>query len=146
MPIVRAALYMRVSSIVQAKEGDSIPAQKAALEKYAKDKGYVIYDEYIDDGISGTKEDRDELQRLLKDVELGFIDIILVTKLDRWYRSIRHYLNTQELLEKHNVSWTAIWEPIYDSSTAQGRLIISTMMSIAQYEAENTVERLVSGG
>ena len=138
----RAALYMRVSTDKQAKEGDSIPAQKEALERYAREKGYIIVDTYIDDGISGTKADRDELQRLLEDVKQGRIDIVLVTKLDRWFRSIRHYLNTQELLEKHHVSWTAIWEPIYDTSTAQGRLIISQMMSIAQFEAENTSQRI----
>lgn len=142
MPIVRAALYMRVSTEKQVKEGDSIAAQQSALERYAKEKGYVIAGEYIDDGISGTKADRDELQRLLEDVKQGRIDIVLVTKLDRWFRSIRHYLNTQELLEKHHVSWTAIWEPIYDTSTAQGRLIISQMMSIAQFEAENTSQRI----
>lgn len=142
MPIIRAALYMRVSTDKQAKEGDSIPAQKEALERYAKEKGYVIAGEYIDDGVSGTKSDRDELQKLLDDVKQGRIDIVLVTKLDRWFRSIRHYLNTQEILDKHKVPWIAIWEPIYDTSTPQGRLIINQMMSIAQFEAENTSQRI----
>ena len=64
----RAALYMRVSSTKQVKEGDSIPAQKDALTKYAKDKGMIIAGEYLDDGISGTRADRDELSRLLDDV------------------------------------------------------------------------------
>ena len=138
----RAALYMRVSTDKQAKEGDSIPAQKSALEKYAKEKGYAIAGEYIDDGVSGTKSDRDELQKLLEDVKQGRIDIVLVTKLDRWFRSIRHYLNTQEILDKRKVPWIAIWEPIYDTSTPQGRLIINQMMSIAQFEAENTSQRI----
>lgn len=138
----RAALYMRVSTDKQAKEGDSIPAQQSALERYAKEKGYVIAGEYIDDGVSGTKSDRDELQKLLDDVKQGQIDIVLVTKLDRWFRSIRHYLNTQEILDKHKVPWVAIWEPIYDTSTPQGRLIINQMMSIAQFEAENTSQRI----
>lgn len=142
MPIIRAALYMRVSTDKQAKEGDSIPAQKEALERYAKEKGYVIAGEYIDDGVSGTKSDRDELQKLLDDVKQSRIDIVLVTKLDRWFRSIRHYLNTQEILDKHKVPWIAIWEPIYDTSTPQGRLIINQMMSIAQFEAENTSQRI----
>ena len=142
MPIIRAALYMRVSTDKQAKEGDSIPAQKEALERYAKEKGYVIAGEYIDDGVSGTKSDRDELQKLLDDVKQSRIDIVLVTKLDRWFRSIRHYLNTQEILDKHKVHWIAIWEPIYDTSTPQGRLIINQMMSIAQFEAENTSQRI----
>lgn len=139
----RVALYMRVSSESQVKEGDSIPAQRDALTKYAKEKGYIIAGEYLDDGVSGTKySQRDELQRLLSDVQSGKIDLILITRLDRWFRSVRHYTATQEILDKHNVGWTAIWEPIYDTTTPQGRLIVNQMMSIAQFEAENTGQRI----
>lgn len=139
----RAALYCRVSSAQQVKEGDSIPAQREALRKYAKDHNFLIAGEYIDDGISGTKySQRDELQRMLSDVEAGKIDILIFTKLDRYFRSVRHYTATQAILDKHNVGWTAIWEPIYDTTTPQGRLIVNQMMSIAQFEAENTGQRI----
>ena len=139
----RVALYMRVSSDAQVKEGDSIPAQRDALTKYAKDKGYIIAGEYLDDGISGTKySQRDELQRMLSDVEAGKIDLISFTKLDRFFRSVRHYTATQAILDKHGVGWIAIWEPIYDTTTPQGRLIVNQMMSIAQFEAENTSQRI----
>ena len=139
----RAALYIRVSSDKQVKEGDSIPAQREALRKYAKEHNFLIAGEYIDDGISGTKySQRDELQRLLDDVAAGKIDLIAFTKLDRWFRSVRHYTATQAILDKYNVGWTAIWEPIYDTTTPQGRLIVNQMMSIAQFEAENTGQRI----
>lgn len=138
----RVALYMRVSSTKQVKEGDSIPAQRDALTKYAKEKGYSVAGEYLDDGVSGTRADRDELSRLLEDVKAGKIDIILCTKLDRLYRNIKHYLNMMEVLDKHNVGWLAIWEPVYDTTTPQGRLIVNQMMSIAQFEAENTGQRI----
>lgn len=139
----RIALYMRVSSDQQVKEGDSIPAQRDALTKYAKEKGYVIAGEYLDDGVSGTKySQRDELQRMLSDVEAGKIDLIIFTKLDRFFRSVRHYTATQEILDRHGVWWLAIWEPIYDTTTPQGRLIVNQMMSIAQFEAENTSQRI----
>ena len=141
--MTRAALYIRVSSDRQAKEGDSIPAQREALRQYVAKKGYVIAGEYIDDGISGTKySQRDELQRLLSDVQDGQIDIILFTKLDRWFRSIRHYMRTQDILDRYRVGWLAIWEPIYDTTTPQGRLIVNQMLSIAQFEAENTGQRV----
>lgn len=141
--MIRAAIYIRVSSAIQAQEGDSIPAQVDALQKYIADRpDLVLVGTYIDDGVSGTKEDRDELQRMLADVRQGKIDKILVTKLDRLYRSIRHYLNLQDTLDKCGVNWLAIWEPIYDTSTPQGRLIINQMMSIAQFEAENTGQRI----
>lgn len=139
----RTAIYLRVSSITQVQEGDSIPAQRTALRKYIDDHDDLIFSgEYLDDGVSGTRSDRDELKRLLCDVEDGKIDLILATKLDRIYRSIRHYLNFQDTLDKHGVNWLAIWEPIYDTSTPQGRLIINQMMSIAQFEAENTGQRI----
>lgn len=139
----RTAAYLRVSSDRQAREGDSIPAQRDAIRTYINDRDdLVLAGEYLDDGISGTKADRDELQRLLDDVEAGKIDLILFTKLDRWFRSVRHYTATQEILDRHGVGWTAIWEPIYDTTNPAGRLIINQMMSIAQFEAENTGSRI----
>lgn len=140
----RTAIYIRVSSDKQVQEGDSIAAQRQALTKYIDDRpDLVLAGEYIDDGISGTKySQRDELQRLLEDVRAGKIDHIAFTKIDRWFRSVRHYTATQEILDRHNVSWTAIWEPIYDTTTPQGRLIVNQMMSIAQFEAENTGQRI----
>lgn len=138
--MIRAAIYARVSTEAQAKEGDSIPAQLDALRKYVKEHAdMVLVDEYVDDGVSGTKfAERDELQRMLADVRSGKIDIIYFTKLDRFYRSIRHYTATQEVLDKYHVDWKAIWEPVYDTTTPAGRLIVNQMMSIAQFEAENT--------
>ena len=139
----RVALYVRVSTEKQAKDGDSISAQLSALHDYSKNRNYIISGEYVDDGVSGTKyETRDELQRLLHDVESGKIDIILVTKLDRLFRSLKLYIKTQEILDRYHVDWTAIWEPIYDTTTPSGRLIVNQMMSIAQFEAENTSQRI----
>lgn len=139
----RTAAYLRVSSDKQAREGDSIPAQRDALLTYINDRDdLILAGEYLDDGLSGTKADRDELQRLLADVEAGKIDLIIFTKLDRWFRSVRHYTATQEILDRHGVGWIAIWEPIYDTTNPAGRLIINQMMSIAQFEAENTGARI----
>lgn len=140
---MRAAIYCRVSSEKQSKEGDSISAQLDALRKYIRKYSYECVGEFVDDGISGTKySERDELQRLLQLVQEDKVDIILITKLDRWFRSIRHYVATQAILDEHNVGWLAIWEPIYDTTTPQGRLIVNQMMSIAQFEAENTSSRI----
>lgn len=134
---------MRVSSAQQSQEGDSIPAQREALRKYIDSRPDMIcVGEYLDDGISGTKYDRDELQRMLADVENDNIDVILVTKMDRLHRSLRNFLNMQDILEKHHCTWMAIWEPMYDSSTPQGKMIINTMMNLAQFEAEQTGQRI----
>lgn len=140
----RTAIYIRVSSDKQVQEGDSIAAQRQALTKYIDDRpDLVLAGEYIDDGISGTKySQRDELQRLLEDVRNGKVDHIIFTKIDRWFRSVRHYTATQEILDQYNVTWTAIWEPFFGTTTPQARLVTNQMMSIAQFEAEHTGQRI----
>lgn len=141
----RTAIYIRVSTDQQAKDGDSVADQVTSLRKYVTDhQDMILQGEYVDDGVSGRKADRDELNRLLDDVRAGMIDVILFTKLDRWFRSVRHYTATQEILDKHGVTWLAIREPIYDTTTPAGRLIVNQMMSIAQFEAENTGQRIRS--
>ena len=139
---MRAALYCRVSTATQVKDGDSIAAQLDALNKYAVERKYQIIGTFVDDGISGTKYDRDEFQKMLDMVESGKVDIILVTKMDRLHRSLRNFLNMQDILDQHHCNWIAIWEPMYDTTTPQGRMIINTMMNLAQFEAENTGQRI----
>jgi len=139
---MRVGIYARVSTDIQAKEGDSIQAQLSALREYAKKNGYEVVGEYIDDGISGTLlNERDELQRMLDDVRDGKIDLLIFTKLDRYFRNLKHYLNTQEVLDKYNVPWIAIWEN-YETRTPQGRLMVNQMLSFAQFEAEQTGQRI----
>lgn len=138
---MRAALYARVSTIQQTDK-DSIPAQVDALKKYAEEHNYEIQDIYIDDGISGSLlAERDELQRLLSNVEAGNIDIILVCKLDRWFRSVKHYMTVQEILDKHNVPWKTIWES-YETVSPTGRLMVTQMLAFAEYECANTSLRI----
>jgi len=142
--VIKTACYIRVSTDRQAKEGDSVPAQRDALRKYLEEHDNMISaGEYIDDGVSGRKfQERGELQRLIDDIKAGKVDMIIFTKLDRWFRSIRHYTATQEVLDKYGVTWLAIWEPIYDTTTPAGRLVVNQMMSVAQFEAENTSARI----
>lgn len=143
--MIRAALYIRVSTEEQAVHGISLDAQKVALTEYAKKNNYEIIDYYEDEGISARKKiyRREAFQRLMTDVENGKIDIILFTKLDRWFRNIADYYKIQEKLEKCNVNWKTIYEN-YDTSTAAGRLHINIMLSVAQDEADRTSERIKS--
>ena len=139
---MRAALYCRVSTEKQVKDGDSIAAQLEALHKYANDRKYQIIGTFVDDGISGTKNDRDEFQRMIDLVQQDAVDIICVTKMDRLHRSLRNFLNMQDILDRHRCNWIAIWEPMYDTTTPQGRMIINMMMNLAQFEAEQTGQRV----
>ena len=112
MRIRRVALYVRVSTEEQALKGFSIEAQKAALEEYCKKNNMKIVDIYADEGISGAKPPlkRPALKRLLEDVESGKIDMILFTKLDRWFRSVKEYFKVQDVLDNNKVEWKAVQE------------------------------------
>lgn len=136
-------LYIRVSTEEQAIHGLSIAAQSAALEQWAQDYGHNVVGTYIDAGISARKpaKKRPELQRLLADVQAGKGELIVFTKLDRWFRNISEYYKVQEVLERHHVDWRTIHED-YDTSTASGRLKINIMLSVAQDEADRTSERI----
>lgn len=139
----RVFLYIRVSTEEQAIHGLSIEAQTAALKEWAKRSGCKIIDTYVDAGISARKpaSKRPELQRLLEDIRSGKGDLVVFTKLDRWFRSISEYYKVQEVLEKHRVDWKTIQED-YDTTTASGRLKINIMLSVAQDEADRTSERI----
>ncbi len=141
--MIRCAAYIRVSTEEQALHGYSLEAQKEALTGYAKNHCFTIVDYYIDEGVSARKKmgKRKEFLRMITDVEANRIDLIIFTKLDRWFRNIADYYKIQEILEAHQVNWKTIYEN-YDTSTANGRLHINIMLSIAQDEADRTSERI----
>lgn len=139
----RCAIYIRVSTEEQHLNGLSLPAQRMALEEYAEKHEYAIVGVYADEGISARKSmiKRKELMRLLEDIKQGKIDMVLVTKLDRWFRNIKDYNITEEILRKHNCYWKTIFEN-YDSSTANGQMVINIMLSVNQAECDRTSERI----
>lgn len=141
--IKRVALYIRVSTEEQALHGYSLDAQEEALKQYAEDKGYLIVGIYRDEGFSARKPaiKRPKMQELLGDVKAGKIDLILFTKLDRWFRSVREYHTVQAVLDKAQVAWQAILED-YSTTTADGRLKVNIMLSVAENEADRTSERI----
>lgn len=141
--IIRTAIYIRVSTDQQAREGDSLREQEETLMAYIRDHDDMVHaGTYIDEGISGQKLDREEFQQLMRDVQDRKIDQIIFTKLDRWFRSLRHYLNTQAVLDKYGVSWKAVHQPYFDTSTAYGRAFVSQSMTWAELEAQNTSDRI----
>lgn len=142
---IRCALYDRVSTENQVENGISLDTQKDALTEYAKNHGYEIVGYYSDEGITARKkmQNRKELLRLLEDVKRDKIDLILVTKLDRWFRNIKDYHNTQSILEAHNCNWKTIFED-YDTSTSNGRFAINIMLSVNENECDRDSERIKS--
>lgn len=141
--ILRAGLYERVSTDEQAKFGFSIKTQIEALEEHCEKNGIKVVNHYTDDGVSGGKAafKRPAMSRLLDDVKAGKIDIILFTRLDRWFRNVPEYYKVQEMLDKQGVQWKAIWED-YDTTSSNGRMAITIFLAIAQAEREKGSERI----
>lgn len=141
--IEEVALYIRVSTEEQALNGDSLRTQKEELTKYALANHFHITGIYEDDGFSATNLKRPALQKMLEDVKQGKINRILITKLDRLSRGVRNYYKILDVLDENDVYWTTIFEK-YDSSTANGRLHINIMLSVAENESAQTSERIRS--
>lgn len=141
--ILRVALYPRVSTEEQATNGYSLSLQEESLVRYANEHGYKITGIYRDEGNSARKPvmKRKVMLQLLEDVKAGKIDRILFLKLDRWFRNVREYHIVQQILEAHGVTWQATMED-YDTVTANGRLRVNIMLSVAENESDRTSERI----
>lgn len=143
--LVRVALYIRVSGEEQKIKGLSLESQRERLEAYAKEQGWIIVGVYIDAAKTARKKlhKRSEFQRMLDSVRHDEIDMLLFTRLDRWFRSVPDYYKVMEVLEAHHCEWKTIDDGEgYDTTTASGRLYINIKLSIAQNEADLDGERI----
>lgn len=140
---MRVALYARVSTEEQAIHGLSIAVQQENLRNWANENHHTIADIYVDAGISARKSalKRPDLQRLLRDVRAGKIDMIAFTKLDRWFRNVKEYYKVQDVLDEYHVFWKTIEEE-YETETSAGRFKVNIMLSVAESEADRTSERI----
>ena len=141
--ILRIGIMCRVSTDEQALHGDSLEAQETALVEYANTHNMKIYKIYRDAGFSARKPvlKRPAMLELLKDVKEGKLDMVIFTKLDRWFRNIQEYYKIQEILDKHKVTWKSILED-YSTTTADGRFKVNIMLSVNEQEADRTSERI----
>lgn len=121
--VIKAAIYTRVSTTEQAREGYSLEAQEKVLREYCVLKKYQIIDIYSDEGISGKDiTHRPEMNRLLADAKAQKFDIILVWKLTRFSRRLSDLTKTCEDLEKWNV-YLVSYSESFDCSTPAGKMI-----------------------
>ena len=141
----KAGLYIRVSTLEQAREGYSIGAQTERLEAYAKAKGYVVHDTYTDAGESGGKLERPELQRLIRDIKNKRLDTVVVLKLDRLSRSQRDTLHLiQDVFLPNGVEFISVNES-FDTSSSFGIAMIGILSVFAELERSTITERLEMG-
>ena len=141
-PETRVAIYTRVSTEDQAKEGFSLDAQRERLEAYCKARGWTIAKTYVDDGHSGRDTKRPAYQRMIE--ERGEWDTLLVIKMDRIHRNSRNFMEMMENLQGWGRNFVSATES-FDTSTAMGRFVMDIIQRIAQLESEQIGERVYMG-
>ncbi|WP_027086814.1 recombinase family protein [Cohnella panacarvi] len=142
----RVALYIRVSTEEQAKEGFSLEAQEATLSQHCENLGYIVVGKYIDDGKSGKDMNRPALQELLKDCSQKKFDIVLVWKLSRLSRKLKDTLQLIEDFEKDDVSFLSYSEQFYNSkNNSTNKLMLSMVGGFAEFERSTIVENVKLG-
>jgi len=143
--MTETAIYVRVSTEEQVKEGYSIRGQEQKLKDYARIKDWQIYDVYIDEGISGKNiTARPEINRLIEDVQNGNVKNVLVFKIDRLTRSTSDLIYLIDLFNEHNCAFNSLMESI-DTQTASGRMFLKIIGIFAEFERENISERIILG-
>jgi DNA invertase Pin-like site-specific DNA recombinase len=139
--VTRAALYVRVSTL---NHGQDPTMQLKELRQYCARREFEIAGEYVDRGISGSKERRPELGRLLADCRKRKVDAVVVYRYDRFARSLRQLVNALEEFRSLGIDFVSLHEGV-DTSTPNGRLVFGIFASIAEFERELIRDRVRSG-
>ena len=139
---MRVAVYTRVSTEDQAKEGFSLEAQGERLEAYCRARDWEVLASYIDDGYSGRETKRPAYQRMM--AERDAWDVLLVLKMDRIHRNARNFMGMMDELRSSGKDFVSATESL-DTSTAMGRFVMDIIQRIAQLESEQIGERVYMG-
>ena len=139
MNVKKAALYARVST-----NGQDPTVQFLELREFCDRRGFQIAAEFVDKGVSGSREQRPALDRLMAACRKRQVDAVVVYRYDRFARSLRQLVNALEEFRCLNVDFISIHEGV-DTSTPNGRLVFGIFASIAEFERELIRDRVRSG-
>ncbi len=137
---MKAAIYARVSTT----NGQDPTVQTRELKEYCERRGWKIAGEYVDQGISGAKEKRPELDRLMADAHRRRFDAVVVWKFDRFARSVSHLLRALETFKALGIEFVSLSEQV-DTSTPTGRMIFTVLGAVAELERSLIAERVRAG-
>lgn len=137
--VKKTALYARVSTTDQ-----HVQSQLLALRDYCTARGFEIYQEYVDSGVSGTKDSRPALNALMDDARKRKFDTIIVYRFDRFARSSRHLIQALEEFKALGIDFISYQENI-DTSSPLGKAIFVIVSAMAELERNIIVERVKSG-
>lgn len=138
---MRAAIYARVSTKAGSQNPDM---QLREVRDYCQRRGWEIAGEYVDTGVTGAREERPELDRLLVQCHKRRVDAVVVYRYDRFARSLRQLVSALEEFRALGIEFISLHEGV-DTSTPNGRLVFGIFASIAEFERELIRERVRSG-
>jgi len=138
---IKIGIYARISTL---NKGQNTETQLLPMREFCQRNNYEIVEEYIDNGISGSKESRPSFDKMLGDMRTRKINCVLVYKLDRIGRSLSHLLKLFEEFKKRKVEFISLTQNI-NSSTPEGKMFLRMLMVLAEYERELIVSRINSG-
>jgi DNA invertase Pin-like site-specific DNA recombinase len=137
---VNAAIYARVSTT----NGQDPEMQLRELREYCQRRGWAVAMEYVDVGISGAKEKRPELDRLLADAHRRHFDAVVVWRFDRFARSVSHLLRALETFRSLGIEFVSLSEQV-DTSTPTGKMVFTVLGAVAELERCLIAERVRAG-
>ncbi len=137
---MKAAIYARVSTT----NGQDPTVQTRELKEYCERRGWKLAGEYVDTGISGAREKRPELDKLMADAHRRRFDAVVVWKFDRFARSVSHLLRALETFKALGIEFVSLSEQV-DTSTPTGRMIFTVLGAVAELERSLIAERVRAG-
>ncbi len=135
----RVALYARVSTTDQSTD-----SQLLDLRRYVRERGWTMFKEYVDEGISGTKGSRPALNELMDDAKKRRFDVVLVWRFDRFARSTKHLILALEEFRNLGIDFVSYQENI-DTSSPLGSAIFTIISAVAQLERDIIAESVTAG-
>src|ERR1700732_3183949 len=138
--VTRAAIYARVSTL----NGQNPDVQTREIEEYCQRREFEIFSVYVDRGVSGKKDSRPQLNRMMEDAHQRRFDVVVVARFDRFARSVSHLLRALETFNALGIQFVSLAEQV-DTSTPTGKMIFTVLGAVSELERNLIVERVHAG-